>query len=138
MTFKKLHSLLPSGALPSRFLLRLEATSPARRDDTEIFKMILAMVFLGFAQISQAQFCPENFDGAAAPGLPSSWSAYVITGAVSPWKSNTSNADTPPNAAFAADPASVSDNVLASPDTIVTAANSTFYFRHSYSWHIIA
>lgn len=82
---------------------------------------------------AQAQFCPQSFDGVTAPTLPAGWTASILAGAVSPWATSTASTATTPNAAFAADPATVSDNALTSPATPVTAANSSFYFHHSYN-----
>ena len=93
----------------------------------------VATAMLLFGSVANAQFCAENFDGVTAPALPQEWISYRLSGTASLWKSTTINPDTAPNAAFAADPASVADNVLASPLAIVTAANSMFHFRHSYN-----
>ena len=95
------------------------------------FVVVIAMLFFGSG--AHAQFCAENFDGVTAPALPQDWISYTLSGTASLWKSSTINPDTAPNAAFAADPASIADNVLVSPLAIVTAANSMFYFRHSYN-----
>ena len=95
------------------------------------FVVVIAMLFFGSG--AHAQFCAENFDGVTAPALPQDWISYTLSGTASLWKSTTINPDTAPNAAFAADLASIADNVLVSPLAIVTAANSMFSFRHSYN-----
>ena len=95
-------------------------------------KVVLLIAMLIFSSAANAQFCPQNFDGSTAPALPSGWTASVLPVAVSPWATSTASAFTTPNAAFAANPALVSDNLLTSPGTAVTAVNSSFYFRHSY------
>ncbi len=102
-------------------------------DISVIRKIALLVAMLLFSGAANAQFCPQNFDGVTAPALPAGWTASALTGAVSPWVTSTASSVTTPNAAFAADPAFVSDNVLTSPATPVTAANSMFYFRHSYN-----
>ena len=83
--------------------------------------------------VDNGQFCPQNFDQVVAPALPEGWTASVISGSVAPWASLDTNSDTSPNAVFAADPATATDSVLTSPSTRITAANSMFYFRHTYS-----
>ncbi|MEO7934735.1 MAG: hypothetical protein ABIR27_00600 [Dokdonella sp.] len=82
---------------------------------------------------ADGSFCPQNFDGVTAPALPAGWTASVISGAVAPWASSDAISDTIPNAVFAGDPATVTDSVVTSPSTLITAANAKFYFRHAYS-----
>lgn len=82
--------------------------------------------------VDNGSFCPQNFDGATAPALPAGWTASVLLGTAAPWQTSSASADTNPYSVFAADPATVSDNVLISPATFVTTANSTFSFRHSF------
>lgn len=89
--------------------------------------------FLAIAATANAQFCPQNFDGVTAPALPAGWTASNLAGAVSPWVTSSTSPDTSPNKSFALDVPSIADNVLVSPATPVTAANSSFYFRHSYA-----
>jgi hypothetical protein len=74
----------------------------------------------------------ENFDGAAAPALPSGWSVDTAQGG-SPFVINTSGPDTAPNAAFAVDPATVGGATdLVSPMTLVSSPTATVTFRHNY------
>src|ERR1043166_9182263 len=56
----------------------------------------------------------EDFDGVTPPALPSGWSSIT-------WETSNSGvpmppADTPPNAAFVDDPATISDKQLLSPN----------------------
>ena len=95
-------------------------------------RIALVTGLLVIACTANAQFCPQNFDGVAAPALPAGWTAAVLTGTVSPWVTSTTVPDTSPNTTFAADVSGVTDNTLISPATPVTAANFQFYFRHSY------
>jgi hypothetical protein len=74
----------------------------------------------------------QNFDGVAAPGLPSGWSSS-ITGAGTAWATTTAAADTAPNSVFADDPGHVTDNLLVSPPITITSASSQHTFRHSYN-----
>jgi len=71
----------------------------------------------------------EAFDGVAAPGLPSGWSVAVAQGA-NTWQT-VADADTAPNAAFAADPSSPSDTMLEAP-TFVPQAGAMLAFRQHY------
>src|SRR5207244_1046182 len=96
----------------------------------------------------QQQRCPnpttvfsEDFDGVTPPALPPGWTA---TNAINPdgvlWQTSNSGlpsppADTPPNAAWINDPATVSDKRLDSPQvTIPVLQNSILTFRHNYDF----
>jgi hypothetical protein len=74
----------------------------------------------------------ENFDGVVAPTLPAGWTAS-LSGAGSPWVTSTTYRDSLPNAVFASDPSTTSDNQLTSPAFPVTAANGVLSFRHAFS-----
>jgi hypothetical protein len=70
----------------------------------------------------------QNFDGVVAPALPAGWS-------VSPsgvWVTRTTQSDTPPNAVFAANPASIFDQQLTSPVFPVSGPGAQLRFRHFY------
>jgi hypothetical protein len=84
-----------------------------------------------FSNCAFVQFCPQNFDAAPAPALPSGWSS-TADGAGSGWNSDASHPLSVPNAAFAADVNAVGNSHLDSPPTLANAANSTFSFRHVY------
>lgn len=88
-----------------------------------------------FSSCAFAQFCPQNFDAAPAPALPSGWSS-TADGAGSGWNGDASHPLSAPNAAFAADVNAVGNSYLDSPPTTVTAANSTFSFRHAYETEV--
>jgi hypothetical protein len=70
----------------------------------------------------------QNFDSVAAPGLPSGWSSPS-----SLWVTSTAQRDTVPNAAFTADPATVTDRQLLSPAISITTTQAVVTFRHSYN-----
>ena len=90
----------------------------------------LGMVQFTFT-LGTASLVPgENFDGVTAPALPTGWSASV-TGGGSVWQTTTTNADSAPNAAFASDPSSVSDNALVA-SAQVTGANAQLTFHNRY------
>ncbi|MCW5851977.1 MAG: S8 family serine peptidase [Anaerolineae bacterium] len=72
----------------------------------------------------------ENFDGVTASALPVGWSASV-TGSGSAWQTTTTNADSLPNAVYATDPASLSDNTLVAA-VQVTGANAQLTFQNRY------
>ena len=74
----------------------------------------------------------ERFDSVSAPSLPSGWTASV-TGTGAAWATATTQNDTPPNAAFALNAASVSDNLLTSPSIFITNSGAQLTFRHRYA-----
>ena len=85
---------------------------------------------LGTLQTSLSQ----NFDGVTAPALPVGWTVQTASG--TPWVTTTTTPDSPPNAAFADDPGTVTDKSLVSPAvTIGTTgtATSQITFRNNYN-----
>jgi hypothetical protein len=81
--------------------------------------------------VSDAVFT-ENFDGVTAPNLPPGWTAS-LTGAGTPWATSTTQRDTLPNAVFAPDPSSTSENWLTSPSFFLPGSGAQLSFRHAYS-----
>lgn len=73
----------------------------------------------------------EDFDEVTAPDLPQGWTA-TLSGAGSGWFTTQTNADTPPNAAFAENPALFSEKLLTSPAFIVATPEARVTFRHAY------
>jgi hypothetical protein len=83
----------------------------------------------------------ENFDFVTPPALPPGWTA---ANAINPdgvlWQTSNSGlpsppADSPPNAAWVNDPATVSDKRLTSPPvTIPFLQNAGLIFRHNYEF----
>jgi N-acetylneuraminic acid mutarotase len=73
----------------------------------------------------------ENFDGVTAPALPTGWTALTASG--NAWVTSTTSPDSPPNAAFADDPATISDKSLVSPPVNITATNAVLTFRNNYN-----
>jgi N-acetylneuraminic acid mutarotase len=90
---------------------------------------VLATVF---SNAALAQICPQSFDGVTAPALPTGWSS-AIDDAGTGWTAITTNPDSAPNAAFAADVAAVGSSYLYSPPTVIDSANAVFTFRHLYA-----
>ncbi|MEJ0089882.1 MAG: S8 family serine peptidase [Limisphaerales bacterium] len=74
----------------------------------------------------------ENFDAVTAPALPASWTTFASGGEAN-WVTSTTQRDTVPNAAFAADAATAGVNELDSAPFIVPSASSKFSFRHNYT-----
>ncbi len=82
----------------------------------------------------------QNFDGVAAPALPSGWTTSTLVGTANLFVTTTTlpsgvtAQDTTPNAVFAGDPASVSDNVLVSPNFAIPAAATQLSFKQVYAF----
>jgi uncharacterized repeat protein (TIGR01451 family) len=84
---------------------------------------------LGRAQAMLAQ----NFDGVAAPSLPSGWTT-AASGVASNWVTSAASADTVPNAAFSTDSAGVGVNELDAPSVAAgSSASAQLTFRQKYS-----
>ena len=74
----------------------------------------------------------QNFDGVAAPALPSGWSTET-SGAQVPWVTSTAAHDTPPNAAFASGPGAAGIAGLISPLIPIASSSATMTFRNNYN-----
>jgi hypothetical protein len=77
----------------------------------------------------------EDFNSVVVPGLPVDWLG-VISGAGSSWATTVLASDLASKAAFAADPDSVSDNLLISPAMTLTSSQAQLSFRHSYDLEV--
>ncbi len=76
----------------------------------------------------------QNFDGVTAPALPAGWTTLVLSGgATDLFTTVTTQKDTPPNAAWAADTTTVSDKVLVTPPFTVTPT-LLISFKHRYDF----
>src|SRR5690606_25110182 len=75
-----------------------------------------------------------NFDGVTAPILPAGWTAAVLAGSPTPWRTDAAAPDAGPNAAYAPDPNTITDNALLSPPFVVAAADAQLSFRNSYNF----
>lgn len=73
----------------------------------------------------------ENFDGVTVPSLPSGWSA-AHAGAGSPWQSVAFDRLSPPNAVYALNPDTESDNALVSPPIAIATGEARLSFEHGY------
>ncbi len=78
--------------------------------------------------------CTENFDGQAAPALPSGWSATfgANCGPSIRWAASTASFNSAPNAAFTNDPNCISDEYLNSKTFAISSAASQLSFRRSH------
>lgn len=85
-------------------------------------------IALGVA--TPAAVLSQNFDVVVAPALPAGWTSSTAGGTA--WATSTAQPDTPPNAAFAADPGAITDNQLISPSIAIDSVNAQLTFRHSY------
>jgi hypothetical protein len=73
----------------------------------------------------------ENFDGVAAPFLPSGWTTDSSVG--TNWITQTTNRDTLPNAAFGKDVTNNATSDLLSPTFSLPAGPNQLTFRHAYN-----
>jgi uncharacterized repeat protein (TIGR01451 family) len=73
----------------------------------------------------------QNFDGLAAPALPSGWSTSV-TGAQVDWVTTTVASDTLPNSAFATDAGNPGVAYLYSPVIGIVSSSAQLTFRQNY------
>lgn len=74
----------------------------------------------------------ENFDAVTAPALPAGWSVE-ISGTSNVWSTSTASPSSPPNAAFAGDPTTVSLSILLSPVVNIQSAAAQISFRNNYN-----
>lgn len=75
----------------------------------------------------------QNFDGVAAPALPSGWTSSV-TGTGNPWTTVNATSDTAPNSAFGFDGAAIADQVLVSPAIAIVSSSATLTFKNRWSF----
>jgi hypothetical protein len=74
----------------------------------------------------------ENFDGVTAPAFPAGWTAVAVQNGIN-FVTTTSNDDSPPNAAYALDPATVGGGTnLTSPSIPIASAGAVVEFRNRY------
>jgi hypothetical protein len=73
----------------------------------------------------------QNFDGVAAPALPSGWTTAVSAG--SNWVTTTANRDSAPNGAFAFEPTNAGVAELISPVVPIVTSSAKLTFRNFYN-----
>lgn len=75
----------------------------------------------------------ENFDGVTAPAFPAGWTAQPVSNGVN-FVTSTSTPFSSPNAAFAANPATVGGGTdLTSPAFSINSPSATVSFRNNYA-----
>ena len=75
----------------------------------------------------------QAFDAVVAPALPPGWTAANPIGGAPLWATTTSGPDTPANAAFVNDPATITDKRLDSPSIPIATAAARLTFRNNYA-----
>ncbi|HEY0426444.1 MAG TPA: proprotein convertase P-domain-containing protein [Pyrinomonadaceae bacterium] len=75
----------------------------------------------------------ENFDSVTAPALPAGWTIATSGAQNSSFATQTSMPDTPANAVFTNDPASVGTSDLVSPPIRIGRSSAKLIFRHLYN-----
>jgi hypothetical protein len=75
----------------------------------------------------------ESFDGVTAPNLPAGWTTTQDNGTGITWGTSSTGPDTPPNSAFANDPAAVNISSLVSPIVPITSTSAQVKFRNKYA-----
>ncbi|MBA3631302.1 MAG: VCBS repeat-containing protein [Acidobacteria bacterium] len=75
----------------------------------------------------------ENFDGVAAPALPAGWANVQISGTGINWETTTTTPSSPPNAAFANEPAAVNLSALVSPAVSIQGTDSQISFKNFFN-----
>ncbi|MEP7212830.1 MAG: M36 family metallopeptidase, partial [Acidobacteriota bacterium] len=74
----------------------------------------------------------ENFDGVTAPAFPAGWTAVSVASGIN-FVTTTTNSNSAPNSAFAADPTTVGGGSdLTSPAIPITASAATISFRNRF------
>jgi hypothetical protein len=72
----------------------------------------------------------ENFDGVTPPALPPGWTSTVVpTGSALPWRTQSTDADTPPNMVIALPSGAQSDRYLDTPAFIINGPHPRVRFR---------
>jgi hypothetical protein len=75
----------------------------------------------------------ENFDGATVPDFPAGWTAQPVSNGIN-FVTTTTTPFSSPNAAFAANPATVGGGTdLTSPSIAISSPSATVSFRNSYA-----
>ncbi|MGB1130249.1 MAG: MBG domain-containing protein, partial [Haloferula sp.] len=112
----------PDGACGDSLILSLAVS-----DDSGYSDALQVPLDLGVP--TSVPLIDEDFDGSAS--LPPGWTQSTSGGA-SPWVVSSTNADTPPNAAFSPGVTSVGDAFLNVSAGIIDSDGPTLSFRHSF------
>jgi hypothetical protein len=93
---------------------------------------VVRSIILGSPIVTAA----ENFDGVTAPTLPANWTADIVQNGIN-FLTTTNNADSAPNAAFAANPATVGGGSnLTSPSISIASPSAVVEFRNRYDTEV--
>ncbi|HXG85291.1 MAG TPA: FG-GAP-like repeat-containing protein [Pyrinomonadaceae bacterium] len=85
-----------------------------------------------FATGVRVQTFSENFDGAAAPALPTGWTNVQTFGTTVNWVTTTTTPNSAPNAAFANAPVTKSTAALVSPAIQIQTPDAQLSFKNRY------
>ena len=75
----------------------------------------------------------QNFNGVAAPNLPTDWTNVQTTGTEINWTTSTTTPDSVPNAAFANEAATVNAAALVSPTILINSSAAQISFRNRFN-----
>jgi subtilisin-like proprotein convertase family protein len=97
------------------------------------FSFIAVLCFVMSATNRASAQCSQNFDGVVAPALPAGWTAVtnISCGTTTPWVTNSTTSDNPPNSASTNDPGCISDEWLNSQTFPIASTTATMTFRRS-------
>jgi hypothetical protein len=132
-------SLAPSGGTASRdFTFRVQPLLSCGSTITLTWDLFDGTTNLGTIQRTltsgtQILNLDQNFDGVTPPALPVGWTQTQDNGILINWVTTASNPSSPPNAAFANEPTSVSLSSLVTPNVNVTSASARLTFRNNFN-----
>jgi uncharacterized repeat protein (TIGR01451 family) len=91
---------------------------------------------LPLGQSVNIQAISQNFDGVAAPALPSGWVTVTVSGsATNKWATTTVSNYSSPNSAFCPANSAISgQNALVSPAFSIVSSSAKLFFQHNYSF----
>ena len=132
-------ALPPGGAATSRtFSFRVDPSIPCGSTITLTFvvsdgTMTFPNITRTFTTGVQTSALSENFDGVTAPALPAGWTNTQIIGTAINWVTTTVTPSSPPNAAFANDPATVNLAALTSPAVSILGTDAQITFKNRFN-----
>ncbi len=127
-----------SGAVSRSFTFTVDPSIPcggtvtltfAVSDGTTTYPNITRTYTTGVRTVSFS----ENFDSVTAPALPAGWTNTQISGTAINWVTTTTTPSSPPNAAFANDPATVNLAALTSPAVSIMGTDAQLSFKNRFN-----
>jgi autotransporter-associated beta strand protein len=106
-TGTKSFSLIAGGNFGDPLTLTL-----ALADGTNNYGTVSYQTTVGGTSTNSTTSVWQNFDGVAAPALPSGWSSVIASGSANGWKTTNATAQTSPNSVFAVPTETVSEQRL--------------------------